>query len=449
MRKPFALFFPFLLMLLLFGSLPAQEIISLRWDDVVGISRQRNLDLQIARQDYRNQKLNQWKVYSDFLPTVNYQFQRINNIELPEFVFMGNHIRVGTNFNFSHSFQLQYPLFLGGARWANLRMQSSLKKSLKAQLAGKEDEVVLNALQSYFQIMLSDALLKVNNRSHQAAKANLDQVEKFYRAGTASRLDYLRARSHYSSTLAPLVSARNARRLAAQNLKFILNLPAADSLIVPDSLKQMDFLKNYAGADLASLQELALRNRPELRMMEQQKRVAGSQKLLAASAFLPSVVFSAAVQHQAQLNSPNVNWDDYTRVKNAAIVVQFPLFQGGKRAINYQQARIAAKQADLRLQQTKQGILMDVESSLNKFREAKTNLASLQEAMREARETLRLANLNYREGMATQVDVLNAQLAYAGSDAKYRQGIFDYNMSQLRLLKSIGRLKSIWEEKEN
>ncbi len=163
----------------------AQQIIALSWDDVVGLSREQNLELQMVRQDYRYQNLNRWKAYSDFLPTVNYQFQRINNIELPEFVFMGRRIKVGTDFNFVHAFQLQYPLFLGGARFANGRMQNSLRRSLRAQLESKEDEVVLQALEAYFRVILSDALIAVNTRAQEVARANLEQVEKFFQAGTA------------------------------------------------------------------------------------------------------------------------------------------------------------------------------------------------------------------------------------------------------------------------
>ena len=80
MRKYFAFFLSSLFILLISGPATAQEIISLRWDDVVGISRLRNLDLQIARQDYRNQKLNQWKVYSDFLPTITIKAKWNKNI---------------------------------------------------------------------------------------------------------------------------------------------------------------------------------------------------------------------------------------------------------------------------------------------------------------------------------------------------------------------------------
>lgn len=439
------LVFVSVLILLLVQSLFTQQIISLSWSDVVGISRQNNLDLRIARKDYQHQRLNQWKAYSDFLPSITYQFQRINNIELPEFVFMGQHIRVGTDYNFTHAFQIQYPIFLGGARIANIRIQHSLKKSLKAQLQNKEESVVFQALEAYFRIMLMDKLVTVNRRAREAARGNLEQVQKFYEAGVASQLELFQARSRYSSTLTPLTSAVNAKKIATQNLKFLLNISPDDSLVLLDSLHQQDFLAELSSMKLPDLQQLALKERKEIHMMQAQKKAAGSQKWLAASQFLPNVVFSAAVQHQAQVNTSNVTWDDYTRVKNAVVSVQLPLFQGGKRGLEYQQARILDKKATLQMEQTRRGILLDVENAYHQFREAFANLQSLQLALQEAKEALRLANLNYREGLATQLEVLSAQLVFSSSDADYQQGIYNYNVAQLKLLKAVGLISSIWE----
>jgi outer membrane protein TolC len=65
--------------------------------------------------------------------------------------------------------------------------------------------------------------------------------------------------------------------------------------------------------------------------------------------------------------------------------------------------------------------------------------------MVQSKESLRLSNLLYSEGMSTQLDVLNAQLVYNSSQVQYLKGIYDYNVNQLQLLKSIGKLNTIWD----
>ncbi|WP_456408755.1 TolC family protein, partial [Caldithrix abyssi] len=48
-------------------------------------------------------------------------------------------------------------------------------------------------------------------------------------------------------------------------------------------------------------------------------------------------------------------------------------------------------------------------------------------------------------GVSTQVEVLNAQTAFTDAEARYRKGIFDYNIAQLKLLKALGKLHWLWQ----
>lgn len=437
----------FIIFPVLLNLVQAQNIITLTWNDVVGISRLQNLDLKMQEQDFRQQRLHEWKALSDFLPIVSYQYQVVNNIERPVFVIPGfGQVRFGTEYNFSHNLQIQFPIFTGGARWANWRIQRNYKKSLAEQLKNKEDEVVLQALQAYFGVMLSNNLIHVNERAKNAAEVNYDQVKKFYDLGAASQLDLLRAKSRLSSSIPPLTSAVNDKRLGLENLKFILNIATKDSLIILDSLRQIKFLQDLQGIKLDQLQQIALAERSDLKSFEYQRFAVKNQKTISASKFLPSIVFNANIQHQAQVESRGVSRDDFVRSKNASIVLQFPLFQGGKRVLDIQQAFIADKKISLQLEQYRKSILLDVENSYNKFQEAESNLVSLFQATEESREALRLANLTYNEGISTQVDVLGAQLAFTNSEVQYQQGVYQYNITQLQLLKAIGRLNSIWNK---
>ncbi len=430
--------------LFLVVSATAGDIITLTWQQVVGVGLKQNLDLQIMREDYRNQTLNQWKAFSDFLPTVNYNFQAVNNVELPLMVFMGRSFRIGTKYNFTHVFQAQWPIFTGGLRFANWRIQKYGKRSMQALLKNKESEIALKAIEAYFQVILSNDLVRVNQRALQAARANFLQVQKFYQNGAASKLDLLRAQAQYSQSKPRLTSAKNKRKMAVENLKFLLNFNIRDSIVVLDTLRQMNFLKDFSTFPLEKLQEIALQNRSDLKSMDFQKKAVGTQKMIAGARFLPQIVLTANVQHQAFLDNSKVRWDDYTRAKSAAIAVQFPLFEGGKRVIEWQQARIQAQKIALQQQQLKRAVLLNVKNSFNSFKESQESLHSLRQAFLQAKEALRLANLTYQEGLSTQVDVLNAQAAFTSSELQYRQGIYNYNIAQLELLKAIGKLKTIW-----
>lgn len=420
------------------------KVVYLSLNEVIGIAKTDNLLLKSKRLDYETQNLEVWKSYSSFLPTFSYQGLATNNLELPVFVFMGQKFVVGTKYSFQHGLDLTLPIFTGGSRWFNLSAQRSLKKSLKEELDGKEQETVLQTLQAYYGIILANSLYKSSFESMLAAEANLEQVKKFYDAGTATQLDLQRAKAQYSSTLPQLEKAKSEKKLSSQRLKFLLNISLEDSLVITDSLLVTDFLDDYKSVSLDELKKLSGKNRSDLKSAAYRLDATEESEKIAMGQFLPNIAISGNVSHQAQLENSSVNSSDYIRSKSLTLAMSWPIFEGGRKVIEYQKAKIRTDQMKIMYELADDQRILEVEESYARVNEAIKNLESLEEAEIQARESLRLSNLLYTQGMSTQLDVINAQLFYTGSRTEYYRGIYDYNVSQLQLLYSIGLLDKIW-----
>jgi outer membrane protein TolC len=440
--------FRHLVSLLLFSCvLFAQQknIIYLSWNDVVGKSLDDNLSIKSKQLEYEAQDLELWRAYSNFLPSINYQGAGVYNIELPTIVFMGQKFTLGSKYTFQHSIDATLPLFTGGSRFFNISAQNSLRKSLSEELKGKEEDVVLQALRAYYEIILSNDLSVTAREAVEVAESNLKQVQTFYDEGTATELDLQRARAQYYSTLPQFESAESNRLLSYQTLKMLLDIPLEDSVIVTDSLIAKDFLDDLKGIDLGGYKTMSLDNRSELKSIIHQLDAADEGEKMVLSQFAPAIALSANLQYQAFSDLNNIQWDDYTRSKAVTLSISWPLFEGGRRFIDYQIAQIRTEQMILLQHQTEIQVSLEVEQNFYRFNESIKNLKSLEEAMIQSKESLRLSNLLYAEGMSTQLDVLNAQLIYNNSRVQYLQGIYSYNVNQLQLLKSIGKLNTIWD----
>ncbi len=429
----------------LFAQKKEKDIIYLQWEEVVSKTLNSNLGLKYKQLEVESQNYTKWNALSQFLPSIEYNAMAVNNLELPVFVFMGQTIRVGAEYNFQHTLQFNLPVFTGGSRWFNYNIQKNLKKSLKAELNGMEEATVLQALQSYYRIILSNSLVGASSEAVDVAEANLNKVQKFYDVGQATSLDLQRARAEYYSRLPQLQTALNDEILAYQNLKYILNIPLKDSLVVMDTLVTKSFLDKLDGLKLSDYKQLAEENRSDLEAVNYRFDATKEGEKISLSQFLPNIILSGNIQHQAQKDDINVAWDDYIRSKTVVLSLNLPIFNGGRRIIDYQQAKIRTDQAKIMLEQTIEQADLNVEESFYKYREAITNLESYEEAFKQAKESFRIANLLYGEGMSAQLDVLNAQLFYTQSQVQYLQGIYAYNISQLALLNSIGLLNKIWE----
>lgn len=422
-----------------------KKIIYLSWKNVVDFSINENLSLQSKRLDYDIQNLETWKSLSYFLPSINYQGIVQKNIELPVFVFMGQRFVVGTPYNFQHSLSLTFPILTGGSRWFYHQIQSNLKKSLAEELKGKEEETVLNAVQAYYGVILSGEILKTAEEAVNVAGQNLEQVKKFYNAGTATELDLQRAKAQYSSTLPMLESANSNMRLSAQRLKSLLNIPLTDSLVIMDQLEKTEFLNEFSGNSLEHFKEISRENRNDIKALRYQYDAVKDGEKIALGQFSPTVAIAASVDHAAPMDNAKVTWSDYIRSKSLTLSISWPLFEGGRRVLDYQIAKIRTDQMNLTIKQMEYAVDLDIEQSYYGYNEASKNLQSLKDALDQYRESLRISGLLYSQGMSNQLDVLNAQLLYTKSKSDYLQGIFNYNINQLTLLKSVGLLDKIWK----
>lgn len=437
-----------ILVLIPFSGISPQsdkKIIYLNWENVVDISLKDNLTLKSKILDYDAQGLEERKAITSFLPVFSYQGIAIRNLELPVFVFMGQQFVVGTNYSIQHSFDLSLPLFTGGGRWFNLSAQKSLRKSLSEELKGQESFTVLTALQAYYGIMLADKLTQAASEAVNVAKENLDRVELHYKAGTATELDLKRASAQYYSTVPQLEEAASSKLLSYQRLKTILNIPLNDSLIIGDTLALKNFLHDFASYSLEDLKGLAFDKRNDLRSLSERLRAADAGEKTVLSQFAPVISVSANLSYQAQMDRAKVSWSDYMRSKSVALSVYWPLFEGGKKIVDYQIAQVRTDQIKLALSQAKDGASLDVEEKYYSYKNVLKSLKSLQQAMEESKESMRISALMYGNGMSTQLDVLNAQLIYTKSKAEYLRGIFNYNISQLQLLNAAGLMDEVWK----
>jgi outer membrane protein TolC len=225
----------------------------------------------------------------------------------------------------------------------------------------------------------------------------------------------------------------------------LLNISLEDSLAVTDSLISKNFLKEYSSFSLNELKQLAKEKRNDLKSLSFRLDAANQGEKMVLAQFAPQISLSTNITWQAQLERANVSWNDYIRSKSIMLSVYWPVFEGGRKLVDYQIAKIKTDQIALAISQAKDGALLDIEEKFYSYQEVIKSLEALQQAMDESKESMRISSLMYKNGMSTQLDVLNAQLLYTKSKSEYLQGIFNYNISQLKLLNSVGIMDSIWK----
>jgi outer membrane protein len=92
-------------------------------------------------------------------------------------------------------------------------------------------------------------------------------------------------------------------------------------------------------------------------------------------------------------------------------------------------------------------VKFEVQESILAIRQARESLLSQEKNVEQAREAVRIAELNYAEGLATTLDVSSVQAALSQAKTNQIQALYDYAVALAQLEKSVGTGQERTEEK--
>ncbi|MFP4547360.1 MAG: TolC family protein [Fidelibacterota bacterium] len=334
-----------------------------------------------------------------------------------------------------YGLQLQQPLFTGGALWNSYKISKIGWDIAKHQLESAKQSLLDNVTQTYYFALFAKSAKEVSEEAMNSAQENLDQVQKFFDSGKASRLDLLRAEVQVANLKPSVISAENNLKMAFSNLNIMLGFDSGKQIVLSDKL---EYKKSpLQDMTLKELFELAKLNRPEVAILDNQKEIADKQLAISKGAYMPTVSLGTTYQYMGMKNDLDFTSDDFNKSFNTSLSLSIPLFNGFKRSANVQKAKIQKNEVRFQRNSALDGIRMEVENSFYLLEEAEKKVETQHKTIEQAKEALRLATLMYKEGAATQLDVLNSNLSLKTARMNYQQSLLEFNNAISKLNKAI------------
>jgi len=408
------------------------------------LALQHNIQIKLSEASLNKAKVSSRESLANFFPTISSFYQLQDNLELSVMVvdFDGDgpappqELQMGTTYNSIAGIQLSYPIFTGGAI-INGQLMSKVGVNLsKLSLQEQINTVVHTIRLLYYQSQMLNSMIEATEMGLASAKESYELALQMQAVGQATELDVLQAKVRYESYKPQLVSLKNQRVSALANLKTYINDPELESVEVVGKLDMID--NPYAGMSIEDLNEITRNERLELKMAEEQQKIAKYQRNLAWSSIMPMVQVGGNVQWQANANV--FDELDHLRSSNISLGVSLPLFAGGKNAAGIQKATIGVREARYQLEQIEDFIYTDVDAAYRKVEETLTNIYATDDVVKQAKEALRLSKLLYENGSATQLELMSAESAYIGAQSNYISSVFQYNLAVEDLKKSLNAM---------
>ncbi|HEY3874327.1 MAG TPA: TolC family protein, partial [Candidatus Kapabacteria bacterium] len=248
--------------------------------------------------------------------------------------------------------------------------------------------------------------------------------------GTATSLDALNIQARISGVQSQIEDMQSGRRKQASSLRRLLGLPASAPVNVSRPASALALPE-----DVAALDSLADLHRPEIVAAKDAENTARLQVDAAGEAndpvLMANVTGGVKNGYLPDLNQGKLNWA-------GTINFHWPLLDGGRTHAQVDEAEADYHVAQARTRDAELGVQNDVEQALSDVQASRKRLALTKVQIEQASQAYDIAEVRYRNGMATNLDVLTAQSAVEQARLNQAELMFNFEVSQYNLNKAVG-----------
>lgn len=333
------------------------------------------------------------------------------------------------------SLKVQQLVFVGGSVRAAVRAAGYLAQSKEWQRNATRNDVEFETKRAYYDCLLSLALVQVAEDSVTTFERHRRDSQLKLDAGLASRFEVLRAETELGSREADVVEARNRVRLAYAALRRLLAVDQKQPLALTDTVP---WLPLEASAD--QLASNAVESRPEIRALRAVADASHNDVKRVKGSYFPKVAASAEwTQIEGGGSFSLEGWQ-------LRLGAELEIFTGGRRKFEKKEAEARVRSAESQIEEVKLLIELEVRQALIQVQDAIAKIRREEGNVELADEGQRLAELRFQEGVGTQADVLDAELALTNAETQLVLALRDYAVAHAALDKSTGKSWFPFEE---
>jgi outer membrane protein TolC len=329
-------------------------------------------------------------------------------------------------------------LYSGGRVQAQVRAAEAGRSAADIELVSQRARLALDITEAYFDAVLADRLVAIAESSLAQTESVLGQTRLARQVGNQSEFDLLRAQVTRDNQMPALLQRRTDRDLAHARLKQMLNVPGPDRLTLTTSLAaESDLLqasRQVVGAGPGGAQDDTISvGRAPVRQVAQALRAEQEQLRIAKSAWIPTVSLSTQYGRVAFPSSGLPDLGNFLTNWTVSLTASVPLFTGGRTRGQSMVAEAAVREAEARYEQVREAASLDAQHALALLNQAQAALAASQGTTEQAAKAYTIADVRYREGLSTQVELNDSRLLLQQASANAALAVRNLHVARMRV----------------
>jgi len=427
-------------------SLTLQEALSYAMKNGEAV-RKANLDIILGDLQVK-------EVRAGALPQIDGTVNLNYNVLAQQFIlpaeFMGGEpgqfvaVQAGTTWNSLAQVQLNQQIF-NQQVFTGLKAAKATKEyyRLAAQLA--EENLLQQVATSYYQVIITREQLAVIDANIERVNQLEKTVGSQYELGLARKIDLDRVRVNRSNLQAQREELLSAISQQQNLLKYYMGMPVTEPISIPET--SLDELEATVQAQVLE-PEVNVSRLSQYLVLKKQEELLDFQRRANIAEYYPNLSFGANYIYNTQSNSFNLYTNNALNYDMSAVnlTLRIPIFDGGARKSRVSQASIDVEKVQIDIQNTSNALQMAFQNARMQMKNSLTTIATQNENKILAEEVYTSTQNNYRNGLATLTDLLNAETELVSAQNSYNQALLNYKVAEIELIKSQGNIKSLINE---
>ncbi len=337
---------------------------------------------------------------------------------------------MGDEDNYVASMGLTQPIFTWGRTINGYNLASHNLSAARHDYVKSRRDAVFEVTKYFYSVLVAQKFLSLTEESYAQIERHAETAAKLYDEGKISKLDLMRANVARENMKPQTLKAKNGLELATDGLKLAMGIDVAQEIAVSGTLDYAETTCDFEDELVEAKDE-----RSDVKAMLERREVAKRALAIAEAGNKPTIVAMANYEYKKPYNFGNDWGSDW----NATVALSFPLFNGFATVGESRKARAMLEQTEIALDMIASLIELEVKSACLALEEANEAIRSQKKNVEEAEEAHRIAERQFENGLLSNLEYLDTQVALSQARANYVKALGDLNIARAQLDRAVGR----------
>ncbi|MEO8112496.1 MAG: TolC family protein [Ginsengibacter sp.] len=339
----------------------------------------------------------------------------------------------GSKYSVNGGVDLNQILF-DGQVFAGLLARKAAIKNAEITADVTKEQIKTNVYKIYYQLAVGKRQIATLDTNIANYEKLLHDTRIIYENGFAEKLDVDKVQVQLSNLQTQKLKTQNQLDAGLAGLKFLMNMPQKDELILTDTLSDEEVKSNILD------QDYNYEDRKEYQLLENSVDLLKYNVKRYQLSKLPTLSLAANYSKSAQRQQFDFFKGPYFTSSFIALRLNVPIFDGGAKNARIAQARFNVMKTENNLDNLKESIDNDVTQARINMKSAMLTLDNQKRNIELAQQVYNTTKLKYEQGLGSNQEINQAQTDLVTAQNNYYGSLYDAINAKIDFQRAAGKL---------